>query len=610
MSKNLQNAKEAWKMGQVISAMNDEEAYYGSGWLYLWPDECSYEECLDTFSDDDSYFEELKDAYYKIFKRHHKDGLYNPERKGPDTIDFANETLKKLNIEGEFKETATNLWTVVTESLKEYAKEEMTEAKAKEPKHLKELIAKLNASQTFELEDGKTEVMESSFNFQLVDRDGQWNLFDANEVYHINYEEDMYYMMKDLASEFAADKQEEESVFEDKIVSQLEEAVKKDFGSDSYIEWQDNVTMIIVQNKKESGHKDTMEKKLTEETGKIELTSEMMQALYKANVDFTEAEDDNGGTFLIVYDWNTIQELQKVIKPDFEPKDEYDTSIIDNLKDVEWGFADEWGKCDESGKLIRTAPDSYSFVPDFWVNDGELLSGDSVRDNHAEEYAQSIINNEKLANTILTDDNLEDIGFIKIEEGFENGWYEKHDSPKQILDTALAKHPNGEFLFSISGQSQFATRFELWAREESLEQEEVEESLTEKITSDVVELFKKAYEGSFFTIVGVGGDIQEWKDGLNEMFAKEEIGQVKEFFTFKGSEMNEWAHLTGDNAYDEDNTFLMFSLDGLKTSKLAMFKLKFGARWFDDIVNNNADREDFHPIEGVKQEKEGEEDEE
>ena len=52
------------------------------------------------------------------------------------------------------------------------------------------------------------------------------------------------------------------------------------------------------------------------------------------------------------------------------------------------------------------------------------------------------------------------------------------DSPKEILQTALDKHPNGEFLFSISGQAQFATQFELWAREESLE-EEVENELKE-----------------------------------------------------------------------------------------------------------------------------------
>lgn len=50
MVNSEENAKEAWLMGQVIQAMNNEEAYYDSGWLYYWPDECDYDECVDTFS--------------------------------------------------------------------------------------------------------------------------------------------------------------------------------------------------------------------------------------------------------------------------------------------------------------------------------------------------------------------------------------------------------------------------------------------------------------------------------------------------------------------------------------------------------------------------------
>ena len=60
------------------------------------------------------------------------------------------------------------------------------------------------------------------------------------------------------------------------------------------------------------------------------------------------------------------------------------------------------------------------------INDAELLCGDCVRDNHAEEYAQSLINKERLANTILTDDNLEELGFIRVESDFESGWYDRN----------------------------------------------------------------------------------------------------------------------------------------------------------------------------------------
>lgn len=96
---------------------------------------------------------------------------------------------------------------------------------------------------------------------------------------------------------------------------------------------------------------------------------------------------------------------------------------------------------------------------------------------------------------------------------------------------------------------------------------------------------------SAFTIEGAGGDLNEWCAGLNEMLEQRGMGQVKEFYTFSGQLMNETYGLTGSNRYSDDLTFLSFPLDNLDIGKLAMFKMKFGARWLDDIVDNNAARE-------------------
>lgn len=96
---------------------------------------------------------------------------------------------------------------------------------------------------------------------------------------------------------------------------------------------------------------------------------------------------------------------------------------------------------------------------------------------------------------------------------------------------------------------------------------------------------------SAFTIEGAGGDLNEWCAGLNEMLNQKGIGQVKEFYTFSGELMNNIYHLTGKNRYPNDFTFLCFKLDDLDVGKLAMFKLEFRARWLDDIVDNNAARE-------------------
>lgn len=98
------------------------------------------------------------------------------------------------------------------------------------------------------------------------------------------------------------------------------------------------------------------------------------------------------------------------------------------------------------------------------------------------------------------------------------------------------------------------------------------------------------YNTSAFTVEGAGGDLNEWTEGINTLLKDNEIGEVKEFVYFTGEDMNNKYNLTGSNAYPNDLTFLAFKHDGLDVGKLAMFKLQFEARWFDDIVDNNANR--------------------
>lgn len=104
--------------------------------------------------------------------------------------------------------------------------------------------------------------------------------------------------------------------------------------------------------------------------------------------------------------------------------------------------------------------------------------------------------------------------------------------------------------------------------------------------------FNAAYDGSYYTILGCAGDLNEWTVGYQELLATRGIGTPKEFITFKGADMNEIYGLTGNNAYDEGLTFLMFPLDGLDVPKLAIFRLQAGDKWFDDIVDNNRRRQD------------------
>ena len=70
-------AHEAWMMNQVISSMNNEEAYYNS-WLYIWPDGESRDECEYDFGDEES-LEDLKSEFISTYKYYHDDGLYNAD---------------------------------------------------------------------------------------------------------------------------------------------------------------------------------------------------------------------------------------------------------------------------------------------------------------------------------------------------------------------------------------------------------------------------------------------------------------------------------------------------------------------------------------------------
>lgn len=105
------------------------------------------------------------------------------------------------------------------------------------------------------------------------------------------------------------------------------------------------------------------------------------------------------------------------------------------------------------------------------------------------------------------------------------------------------------------------------------------------------EMFKKAYEDSYYTITGCGGDLQEWKEGYTGLMIQEGIGVPDGWIQFSGKDMNDEYGLTGDNQYPDDLTFLAFPLDGLDCGKLAIFKIRMQDRWFDDIVDNNARRE-------------------
>ena len=104
------------------------------------------------------------------------------------------------------------------------------------------------------------------------------------------------------------------------------------------------------------------------------------------------------------------------------------------------------------------------------------------------------------------------------------------------------------------------------------------------INVETKEELKHLYDHSAMTWEGLRE--QDFEIALKETGGKDAKGYLT-----KGKVMNEICHLTDDNAYPEDlNIFSVVPFHGL-----AMY---YGARWMDDIIDNNADREDWHPFEG------------
>lgn len=79
-------------------------------------------------------------------------------------------------------------------------------------------------------------------------------------------------------------------------------------------------------------------------------------------------------------------------------------------------------------------------------------------------------------------------------------------------------------------------------------------------------------------------DIIEWLESHNAITNEEPI-----FHIIKGKLMNKVYKLTGNNRYPDDLNIL--SITNIKQSKITIPRFEVGGRWFDDIVDNNAERE-------------------
>lgn len=80
--------------------------------------------------------------------------------------------------------------------------------------------------------------------------------------------------------------------------------------------------------------------------------------------------------------------------------------------------------------------------------------------------------------------------------------------------------------------------------------------------------------------------VTEWLKDNNAIID----GVEPTFHITKGRLMNEYYGLTGDNAYQNDLNIV--SVTDINQMAIMLERFEVGGRWFDDIVDNNARREE------------------
>ena len=104
--------------------------------------------------------------------------------------------------------------------------------------------------------------------------------------------------------------------------------------------------------------------------------------------------------------------------------------------------------------------------------------------------------------------------------------------------------------------------------------------LRKETSKDMKAKFKEFYDKSIFTWEGMSIDDENLKAIVKELKLKNPT-----FYTYSGRQMDSVYRLSGDNAYPSDLTFL-----SIENYYDPMMKMRVGARWFDDIVDNNRRR--------------------
>jgi hypothetical protein len=129
--------------------------------------------------------------------------------------------------------------------------------------------------------------------------------------------------------------------------------------------------------------------------------------------------------------------------------------IDENKIDIDLLYSDEYTTCQECNEIMEYCKMKF-LQNDFFVCDN------CIKENYTSDYIDTIENDYKKCNMILSINELEKIGYILIEENFENGFYGVNDEPKKIFE----KYENDykSLIFHIDSKNPFAVYFSLYGK--------------------------------------------------------------------------------------------------------------------------------------------------
>ena len=137
-------------------------------------------------------------------------------------------------------------------------------------------------------------------------------------------------------------------------------------------------------------------------------------------------------------------------------------------------------------------------------------------------------------------------------------------------------------------------------REDLVKRLEQLEKITESSTNKDYELIEaneedlnKLYDDLAFTFEGLRTDDENLTKLVNFLKENTEVILPIKIYRISGEMMNSKYGLTEDNAYPDDLDIVSLPLTNWKNlGNLPMIKTQIGARWFDDIVDNNRMRQE------------------